>query len=250
MQRNLILALHGFLGLGSDWDQVINEFNNSRQSKVDQWDWLTPDLFAPGADWLAPFDRFCEALIQKYEAVLLGSNKRLFLGYSLGGRLGLHCLKNYADCFDYFIFVSTHPGLTNEAEKDKRRIVDREWAQEISLGHWSKFLKKWNSQNIFLKSRTNVTGDRERLLSNYNIMALQSSLNIWSLAEQQDLRDLIKKYQHKILWVVGDQDQKFSNIADELKQKKILLNISRISSGHRALIENPKELARLLHQLG
>lgn len=246
MQRDLVFALHGFLGQGSDWDQVKKACADSQASKAHDLEWLTPSLFSSESEVLLPFDQFCEALVEKHKVQLNSSRKRIFIGYSLGGRLGLHLLKKFSEQFDHFIFVSTHPGLTNEVEKEERRSSDAQWFLKITASNWNHFLKEWNSQGVFKSDST----DPIRSLDDYNLQKLQISLAAWSLAEQKDLRELIKQHQQKITWVVGQQDLKFLNLANDLLQKKILLNVSRIFSGHRILFENPKELASvLLHQL-
>ena len=252
MQRNLVLALHGFLGQGSDWNTVKKEFVQGQAlahthiHAGENSEWLTPDLFNPDSMWVLPYDQFCDALVDKYNVQLSGFTKRIFIGYSLGGRLGLHLLKKYATLFDHFIFVSTHPGLTTVAEKDLRKESDAKWALQITESNWTAFFNDWNAQPV-LESETE---DPVREINNFNLAALQSSLSTWSLAQQADLTDLIRTHQQKITWAVGTKDTKFLKIAEDLEQKKILLNVSRILSGHRILFENPKELASiLLHQL-
>ena len=246
MQRGLVFALHGFLGQGSDWKQVKKECANVQGTSANQLDWITPNLFETESDGILSYDQFCESLIKTYQAQLEKSSHRIFIGYSLGGRLGLHLLKHHAQNFDHFIFVSTHPGLASESEKELRKASDTNLSQQITEGNWDQFLQRWNGQPVL----AGEFGNPNRLQKDFNLAALRASLQIWSLGEQQDLRELIQNHQQKITWVVGQKDSKFLNLAEELLQKKILLNVSRIFSGHRVLFENPKELASvLLHQL-
>ena len=246
MQRNLIIALHGFLGQGSDWDQVKTDLQSFKPAVAADCQWVTPDLFGTDSKWLGSSDQFCTNLVENFKSHLKSSQRKIFLGYSLGGRLGLQLLKNYADQFDHFIFISAHSGLTTEAEKESRKKSDANWSLKISSENWSQFLQEWNEQDV-LKSNVTVPVRQQK---DFSLEALQSSLSMWSLGEQQDLRKLIKIHQQKITWAVGAKDLKFLSLAEELLQKKILLDISRIFSGHRILFENPKELVSILfHQL-
>lgn len=242
MQRNIILALHGFLGQPADWNPVQKELESLSPNA---WNWITPGLFSTEARQIQSFDSFCETLIETYQAALTGAQKKIFVGYSLGGRLGLHLLKKHSQHFDQFVFISTHPGLLTAKEKYLRQLSDTQWAQKIGSMDWFAFLNDWNSQAVLQGSAEN----RPRLEKDFNLSCLQESLNFWSLGAQDDLRLLIQKHQNKIIWAVGQQDLKFLQIAEELEQKKILLKFSRIFSNHRILLENPKALAELLHQL-
>lgn len=242
MQRNLILAVHGFLGQQEDWIPVQNALDISLKKETK---WIIPDLFSAQAMPIFSYDLFIEKLIHKYDDAFSKAAKKVFLGYSLGGRLGLHILKKHSHYFDHFIFLSTHPGLQSNQEKEQRRAMDLQWSSEITDSHWDQFLAKWNSQSVFQLS----LHEPQRLKSNYDLEKLRSSLDNWSLAIQEDLRLEIKKYQNKITWVIGQQDKKFLHLAEDLKQKKILLNFNRIFSGHRILFENPRAVSELLHKL-
>lgn len=235
MQQNLIFALHGFLGQAKDWQAVQEHVPRSIA-------WLTPDLFSVDSLPLTAYETYVDQLIKEYQAALKPFQKKIFVGYSLGGRLGLHVLKKHADQFDHFVFISSNPGLESANEKSDRKSNDLLWANKIRDESWSQFIAQWNSQPVFSKN------DPEPLRSenDFDVLKLATAMDLWSLGEQADLRSLIQAHQQKITWVVGDQDSKFLNLALDLVQKKILLGFNKIFSGHRILFSNPKELANLL----
>lgn len=161
------------------------------------------------------------------------------------GRIGLHFLKNNPNLFDQFIFISTHPGLTHQEEKKQRKGNDLIWADKIQNLDWQQFLTEWNQQPVF----NNDVIEPKRNQAEYSIESLSAAFTNLSLSQQEDFQELIQLYQNKITWIVGSQDSKFLNLAEDMKQKKILLDYKRIFSGHRILFENPIELAKLLAQV-
>ena len=103
-----IYALHGFLGLPSDWA----EFNGLEG--VSLFDTRLPAPSAGLTQWGKAFNAFAEP----------GS---LLLGYSLGGRLALHALCDNPGRWQGAILISAHPGLRCSKEKETR--------ERMAFGH-------------------------------------------------------------------------------------------------------------------
>jgi 2-succinyl-6-hydroxy-2,4-cyclohexadiene-1-carboxylate synthase len=235
LQSNLILALHGFLGRGDDWNAVRTQ---TEKSAI----WITPDLFSNDSTEVQNYQKSVANILSSFQDESLADFKKIFVGYSLGGRLGLHILKTKPDVFDHYIFVSTHPGLENEADRKLRLQNDLQWSEMINNADWGDFLDKWNAQPVF----SNLAAEPVRRAADYDIEKLAASMELWSLGAQDDLRDVIKSNQNKITWVVGDADSKFVSISQDLVQKKILLDFNKIFSDHRILNSNPSALAEII----
>ena len=233
MQQNLIFAVHGFLGEGHDWFSCEKHL---------QTNWVKPSLFSQVSPTIDNFEIYISTLVQSHSFSNGNQLKKVFVGYSLGGRLGLHLLKNQSHLFDHFIFVSTNPGLSDEKDKVKRLESDAQWAKVLDNDTWDSFLKLWNSQDVFDQHGLQPS----RYEKDFDKKKLSGSFKNWSLGLQADFRELIKAHSQKITWVVGTKDSKFLAIAEDMKQKKILLDYSRINSGHRVLFENPNELSKLI----
>ncbi|MFZ3228849.1 MAG: alpha/beta fold hydrolase [Pseudobdellovibrio sp.] len=240
MQQNLIFALHGFLGEAKDWEKIQSEM-----AETQIIEWIVPDLFSSKSLNVTDYEAYVDRLIKENKLELPTSKKKIFIGYSLGGRLGLYLLKKYSKLFDAFVFVSTHPGLVFTQEKDERVKSDLAWSDVIKTQAWSAFMKLWNSQPIF--NNSDVDPIREEKL--FDADKLSAAMRFWSLGLQEDMQKIIQINQSKIIWVVGSEDSKFLTLADELKQKKILLDYSKIFSSHRILNNNPKALVKILQQL-
>lgn len=225
MPVSIVYALHGFLGQGSDWDQV--------KQHTDGFEWHTPNLFASGvSDDLT------------FESLKQSPGKKVFVGYSLGGRIGLSLLKKQPHLFDHYVFVSVNPGFkaSDSKARSERIESDAKWADKISVSNWETFLQEWNSQSVF-KSSVN---EPERSVKEFDIPRLQQYLKNWSLGLQPDYSELIKENKSRITWVVGSDDTKFVDLANSLKLRNLIESYLKIKSGHRIPFDSPKQLADII----
>lgn len=228
-----VVALHGFLGQGADFDRFKNNLNVTL---------IAPDLFKGDDFDLSSFESIAGQIVIQVANI---KGPKIFVGYSLGGRIGLHILKLFPEAFDHYIFLSTHAGLNSEAEKTERIANDLAWSQKLKNLSWSDFLLAWNAQPVFAGG-----SEPQRLETDFNRNQLENAFVHLSLGQQQNMNDIIQKNSNKISWVVGDKDSKFIALAEDLTQKKILESYSRISSGHRILIDAaPSEIQKIILKL-
>jgi 2-succinyl-6-hydroxy-2,4-cyclohexadiene-1-carboxylate synthase len=221
----LIYALHGFLGQGSDWDRV--------KSGADEW--ITPSYFAKGEDYIE--SSLAELKRQP-------QYKKIFVGYSLGGRIGLSILKNNPGLFDHFIFISVNPGLP-DSDTEARTVrwqQDQLWAEKISEPNWQNFLTEWNSQPVLAGAAL----EPSRKVENFDIAKLKAALTERSLAKQPDYSALIEQNKDRITWIVGAHDKKFFQIAENLKTRSVINDFAKIESGHRIPFDSPKKLSEII----
>lgn len=233
--QNFIYALHGFLGESSDWMDVFKSV--AQDDHVACPSYFSDEIFSH-----LILDSFIQDIENHIE--LSFSHTKIFVGYSLGGRIGLRLLEARPDLFDHYIFISTHPGLSSQADKQSRVTSDQKWIDTLLESSWDEFMKKWNAQDV-LKNSTEAL----RPEAAYKKDRLVAALLDYSLGKQKDYSDLLSQHQDRVTWVVGDQDAKFLNLAENLKQKKILLDYKRILSGHRVLFDNPKELSNVIETI-
>ncbi len=239
MSENIIFALHGFLGQASDWNLIKKSFVANKSA-----DFKAIDLFSPEALPILEFEDYIEDLSEEIDEIIAGKKKKIFIGYSLGGRVGLHLLENNPDQFDHYIFLSTNPGLgeNEQSEKNKRLMADMKWASLINDKNWISFLTEWNAQSVFSGS----CAESEKNIGDYDLEKLKRALVVWSVSQQEHFLDLIAEFKEKITWVVGEKDIKYLKMAEDMKQKKILLDYKRISCGHRIWLDQPDEIVKLL----
>lgn len=239
MEKIKILSLHGFLGQPTDWDLIQSYLMVSPLAHRFEWwsvDYMKDPQLTPDHDfqnWATHFNQQVRARFP--------TGPRILLGYSLGGRLALQALKAAPDLFDGAVLVSTNPGLQRDKEKQDRLLSDQQWAARFLELPWSELMQAWNAQAVFKDS----LAEPRRIESEYDRTRLTQALTEWSLARQEDLREVITQQAAKILWISGEKDIKFVSIAMELQKRSLALKTETVSkSSHRVLFDQPGELAQ------
>lgn len=212
----------------------------------------TPDYFNEVAlspknsfiTWAGNFTKWTEQFVCEGE-------KNVLVGYSLGGRLALHALGHAPNLWSKVVMVSVNPGFDDMFESfdpssDERRqrwLTDSYWAEEFLKAPWETVLHGWNAQPVFGGSREEPV----RLEKDYSREMLSLALTQWSLAQQKNMRPLMKEHAKKILCLVGDQDTKFVELARNLKEDITALEVETLAeASHRALFDNPQGLGSVI----
>lgn len=210
---NSFIALHGFLGLPSDWAG---------------WK-VIPYLIKPADSlnaWAKEFNKWAEANT---------TAPRHLVGYSMGGRLGLHALIQNPTLWQGATFIST-----NIVPKDSfaRLQNDYAWAAKFRAEPWDKLMKEWESQAVFKGSFTHARYEKD-----YNREELALCLENFSLAKHEDLFPAISKISIPIQWITGALDLTAVAHAEEVIAKHLLSTHQSIPNGtHRVHFEYPESL--------
>lgn len=235
MGSNQVVFLHGFWGQSKDWNFLKEKgFTKSFIAP----DYTQDTLLGPQnflSDWGQNF------LIWKKNN--LGCQKLTAVGYSQGGRLLLQALAAGSDEFEKLIFISSHPGLTDFAEKEQRLSQDRMWAQKFRTAEWSLLQEEWDSQGVF-QSKPSPSRDE----NDYDREKLAFCLENWSLAHQQDYRNLINQNLSKIHFVLGEQDAKFIKLYQDFLKDSRALKMEK-GAAHRVPFDQPTALVKTLNSI-
>lgn len=207
----MIVALHGFLGLPSDWESI------SLNLPIQAVDIACHNNFW---GWAKTFN----------------ANSRILMGYSLGGRLAMHALLEKPGQWDAAIIISANPGLSNPEEKKKRLEKSRLWASRFEHDPWDKLMEQWESQEVF-------DGNTHRFIrkeKDYQRQQLADMQRYWSVGLQDDLRKSLKQLPLPILWIAGAKDPAYAVIASSMQfdhpKSKVWI---APNAGHRAPWEQP-----------
>jgi 2-succinyl-6-hydroxy-2,4-cyclohexadiene-1-carboxylate synthase len=221
----MIHMLHGAAGSTADWD----EFGPLLQANG-----LRPvDLYS---NKVSGFDSFAMSL---NAAAAEGD---VLIGYSMGGRLALHALLDEGSKWSKVVIISAHTGIIDPSEREDRLLSDGLWAQLVT-DNWDKFVKKWSSQPVFgerkipwCRSDRVAPGDK-----------VQRCFTCWSLGRQRNLLPELASITIPVLWVSGEDDNKFSSIAKAATSMIPHAELAIISgSGHRCPWEQPELTAGVI----
>lgn len=184
-----LFALSGFLGSSEDWEGIPAVLEPKTISKNSFQEWARQyNDFARG--YPAP---------------------RVLMAYSMGGRKALHALLAEESLWSEAILISTNPGLSSLKERNERIYQDKIWSQRFLNEEWEALLTSWNNQDV-LKSSPPLA----KLENQCCREDLAQDLEAFSLGLQNDLREEISHLKIPILWVAGEDDPKFSQIAKEM----------------------------------
>lgn len=232
-------CLHGAVGLAADWDDFKGrmELEGHQVRALDLWRYLE--------DAECSFGDFAGTLCAEARNV---SSPPVLIGYSMGGRLGLHALLQDPDAWSGAMMVSTHPGLETLKEKIMRMADDAEWAAKILGGKWEVFLDEWENQPVLQGQSAVALADRSSLRERQEAVA--RGFTSWSLGKQEDLRDSLRGVNKPVFWIAGERDRKFARLVDSVwRQMPEGYVLGPIAAGHRVPWEAPEEFALCVEHL-
>ena len=218
--KETIVALHGFLGKGSDWDKV-------RAASEADLQWVCPDLFSvdallsppaiEGPCWLA--------------------------GYSFGARLALRWMQQDPDRCLGALLLSANPGnFQSDQERAARRASDENWSARFERDSWDDLLRDWDAQDVFGGERGPL-----RLEADFDRGKLAKALDEFSVAGQ--FTDPLP-LPSRITWLAGSRDAKFCALLDDMRNAGFPGSFLRVDgAGHRLLSQAPESVAAALDDL-
>jgi 2-succinyl-6-hydroxy-2,4-cyclohexadiene-1-carboxylate synthase len=225
-QKPVIFFLHGFMGEISDFNFFYGHLKD---------DFCLVGLSYPIVD--TNFNDYLQqlkSLIDKFPA------PRYFVGYSMGGRIGLGLSFNFSGIFKKQIIISAHPGLGSIEENNNRYMHDQKILNEIhNEESWPLFLNKWYQQELFGKLKSNANFN-ELLEKKFNkINHYKAQLKFFSLGLQNNYWS----QKTPTNFIVGELDKKYLKIGEKFIQKSSNHQLSIISNaGHKCYFEAPEEI--------
>ncbi len=228
----MIWALHGAVGMAEDWRAFSSEIEGVR--RLDLWRYLD----------------CCSMSLEKAGAAIAREIARvddapILLGYSMGGRLALHCLLAQPKMWKGAVIVSAHPGLSGEEEQIARRQKDAEWSAMALKGEWEVFLDRWQAQGVL----DGAVEMPDRLPLKSRRASVARSFVDWSLGAQKDLRGDLRKVDCPVLWITGEKDHKFTSLGAEVVEYFPQATHRVIPEcGHRVPWEKPDDFQRSVRQ--
>lgn len=243
--RPVLLFLHGFLGSHTDFDAVISRVH-------DRYRCLAIDLPGHGQTKVTGKDE--AYTMPKIAAAIVGLLDQLniaqadLVGYSMGGRLALYLAIHYPKRFPKAVIESGSPGLKTEIERSTRLQRDFSLAKQIET-NFEKFLSEWYEQPLFQSFKQHPQFEqifRQRLRN--DPIELAKSLRLMSIGMQPSLWDALPRHQNLILLLVGERDQKFIAINQEMVSICETARFAIVPKvGHNIHFEDPETFATHLH---
>jgi|SRR5579871_803683 len=209
-----IIALHGFLGRPTDF-RALGLANL-----------VAPDIFLTPISGLHHWAR-------RFNSHM--NDKPILLGYSMGGRLLLHCLIDNPTLYKAAIIIAAHPGLESVREREDRLAQDYVWAQRFRTDGWQELMAAWNDRGTLKSSEPVIRNERQ-----FTRTALVQALRCFSLGKQEYLIPKINALPIPILWL----EENTVNHGQKLvlkHQRSLVVKFSQ--GGHRFMFTQPNLVA-------
>jgi len=223
----MIWALHGAVGMAADWREFAAAMPShlGEVRRLDLWRFLDCCPMS--------LDECGRALAEEIKRI---DPEPTLIGYSMGGRLALHAMLNQPGLWKSAVIISAHPGLKNESDRVERREKDAEWSALALKGDWADFIAKWNAQGV-------LGGGLEmpdRIKLKERRVSVARSFVDWSLGTQGDLTADLARITCPTLWLTGERDAKFTQLA-ELAVPQLQYGKHEVipGCGHRVPWEQP-----------
>ncbi len=231
-------CLHGAVGSASDWRSFASGLAKHGISTraVDLWRFLQCES--------VPMPEFGKLLNADAAGEISRSQRRILIGYSMGGRLALHALLEGGP-WDAAVIISANPGLRDPQETAQRRSQDAHWATRALTESWADFLSAWNAQPILGGALRDEREDKKLIQRRREIAR---SFVDWSIGNQEILWDRLAEIKIPVLWIAGEYDEKFSAIAKEAAAQSSNFSLAIApDAGHRVPWENEAWLNETVH---
>jgi 2-succinyl-6-hydroxy-2,4-cyclohexadiene-1-carboxylate synthase len=256
MQVRLI-ALHGFLGGPGDWAALRPVMPWAVLEAVDLWPIAGGPLEGHSWEAIGPVleREFRERA--RHEPLL----PTVVLGYSFGARLTLsvEALARGDLPVAGVCLVSCHPGLADDdlQARAERRAADEAWARRFESAPEDEITRTWDAQPVLAPPRTveqdEAGGPASRHAGSRPLPAsrpaLWTAMRRFSLAGQPDFSARLARWRTPLLWVTGEEDWKFDDLAGWLRQGGARAQFASCPrAGHRVPWDNPPEFAAILQR--
>ena len=243
-KKPLIIFIHGFMGSHHDWDYFISKIEKK---------YYCASLDLPGHGKTPLSLKSFEELSFNIKNLIQILNKSncYIVGYSLGGRIALDFFNRCPELISGIILESCHPGLKDAGEKIQRLKFDKKLFSHFTnqdKDNFFNFLNQWYKLPLFgsISNHKSFGKLLEKRMEN-NPIKMKAFANYFSLGNQDYFFPTICKSKVPILYITGDQDEKYTAIGKKLSKKSKSLKHSIIkNTSHNTHFEKPLEFERLM----
>jgi len=229
---HLVLA-HGFTQTGQSWSR----FESLLTQRLPKVHTQAVDLPGHGSASELRCDLWACA-----DHLTTEGGRATYVGYSLGGRVGLHAALAHPDLVEALVLIGATAGIDSADERRSRRDSDDHLADRIETIGVPRFIDEWLAKPLF-SGLTGETAQRADRLRN-SAAGLASSLRLAGTGTQQPLWEQLAEIEVPVLVIAGENDEKFRAIGERLAAA---LHVSALEiipgAGHPVHLENPAATA-------
>ncbi len=233
-----VLLLHGFLENGGMWKEMLPLL--SKKATV-----LVPDLPGHGKSDVYGETHSMEFMAEVVHELLkhhkIGNVS--LVGHSMGGYVALAFMEQYPDMVRQVIMLNS----TTFADSEERRM-NRDRAIELIKKNKSLFIPV-AIQNLFAEdTRDQFTAEIRQLIDEANQIPVDGILAaIRGMRDRKDRSHILKAFDGSKLILAGKKDLIIPLSDSKQAAIETGTTLIEVDSGHMTLVENVKEISRIVH---
>lgn len=242
-----VVFLHGFTGSTSTWRDIRSHLAESYRT-------VAVDLTGHGQtsipneperydmkEQLADLNKlFHELNIHDFTLV----------GYSMGGRVALAFTVEYPEKIKALILESSSPGLKSVDDRHTRKAADQFLAQKIVDNGLESFVNSWENIPLFHSQKSLPAEQRNKIRQerlSQTERGLSNSLLGIGTGSQPSYWHMLDSIRKPVFLLTGELDEKFVNIAMEMKKRMPSWKHTVVSdAGHAIHVEKPSLFATMI----
>lgn len=242
----IVLLLHGFTRDARAWEPVLPALDGYRVIRV--------DLIGHGKSD-APEDASRYTMAHAVDDLLalmhhLRVEQYALVGYSLGGRVGLHFATAAPEGLWAMVIESASPGIEDLVQRAARVESDEKLAQSILTDGVQAFADRWQSQVLFASQASlpaEVLAEQRRQRIENSPLGLANSLRSMGAGAQDYILDRLEVIEAPSLFVAGALDTRYAALAPVLALRVSGAEHAIIpGAGHTTHLEQPEAWSRLV----
>lgn len=242
----IVLMLHGFTRDARAWEPVLPALKGYRVVRV--------DLIGHGKSD-APEDPRRYSMEHAVDDLLalmhhLHIDQYALIGYSLGGRVGLHLAAAAPERLWALVIESAAPGIEDPVQRSVRVESDEKLAQSLLSDGLEAFVDRWQAQPLFASQTSlpsEVLDEQRRQRLENSPLGLANSLRGMGAGAQDYILDRLDVIDGPSLFLAGALDTRYAALAPVLASKVRSAECQIIDgTGHTTHLEQSPEWSRLV----
>jgi 2-succinyl-6-hydroxy-2,4-cyclohexadiene-1-carboxylate synthase len=201
-----VVLLHGFTHTGASWDPVVSALGERYRA-------LAIDIRGHGsASGREPVA--LEGVLEDLAAV--APDRFTLVGYSMGGRIALHAALALPERIERLVLIGASPGIADPAEREARLRDDERLAGEIESMSIEAFARRWAQTPVLAGQPPDVLAAAHADRLRNRPAGLAAALRGLGNAALPSLWERLGEIRIRVALVVGERDEKFRAIADQM----------------------------------
>lgn len=226
-----LLALHGFLGAPSDWDEVLAACSLSWRA--------IPVPFHGATEEHASYTSWDETV--RALAAQLGPGKVVLCGYSLGARLALGLAFALGERLAGLVSISGHAGLPEGERAERRRFEQSMAARLESAPSMAAFVDSWEDLPLFASQTTNASTQRlqqqRQIRTMHDPKRVSGAFRVLGTSAMPYYEPRLAELSAPVLWLAGGLDEKYRDLAVRYASRGTASSVVLEGVGHNPLLE-------------